>query len=163
MVVVGGTVVCGIVEGGGVVGTRMVVVAGGRVVVGSGGGGGGGGGLVVATGGCGFGVGAAVPGFRGAVVTTEARVVAVVTPGAAGAGGSPEPAVVVVVSAEIGVSGAVDVVVGRCVVVVVVRTVVRGVWLASCCLGEVSPPVATSNSRAARATEARAYSPTLKR
>jgi hypothetical protein len=48
-------------------------------------------------------------------------------------------------------------------VVVVARAVVDGDWLATCCLGELSSPVATSKSRAARAIDARAYSPTLKR
>jgi len=115
----------------------------------------------------GFGVGAAVPVFRGAVVTTGARVVAVVTPGpgTAGASGASKPAVVVVVvspGADVEVGRALEVVVaGR--VVVVVRTARRGDWLATCCLGDVSLPVATSRSRAARAMEASAYSPTLKR
>ena len=55
------------------------------------------------------------------------------------------------------------VVVTRAAVVVVSRAVVVGDWFATCCLGDVSLPVATSNSRAARAIDARAYSPTLKR
>ncbi len=36
------------------------------------------------------------------------------------------------------------------------RTVVAGDWVATCCLADVSPPVATSNRSATRATEARA-------
>jgi hypothetical protein len=35
------------------------------------------------------------------------------------------------------------------------RNVVTGDWVATCCLVELSVPVATSNSRATRATEAR--------
>ncbi len=41
-------------------------------------------------------------------------------------------------------------------VVVVGRAVVDGDWRATCCLGDVSSPVTTSNNRAAKATEARA-------
>ncbi len=47
--------------------------------------------------------------------------------------------------------------------VVVGRTVVAGDWVATWRFGDVSPPVATSKRRAARATEASAYRPTLKR
>jgi hypothetical protein len=45
---------------------------------------------------------------------------------------------------------------GRDVVVVVVARTVLDDWLATCCLGEVSLPVATSKRRATRAMEARA-------
>ena len=115
------------------------------------------GGVVVAGGGAGaVGEGAAVPMLRGAVVTTGGWVIT-----------APKlPAVVVDVGStvdDVEDVEAFDVVVAASVLVVVARAVVEGAWLASCCLGDVSPPVATSNSRAARAIDARAYSPTLKR
>ena len=43
---------------------------------------------------------------------------------------------------------------GRVATVVVGRAVVAGDWVATCCLGDVSPPVATSKRRAAKAKKA---------
>ncbi len=101
--------------------------------------------------------GETVPVLRGAVVPTGGRVVTVVPPG-------PGALVVDVVSTEVDVEldeelevvDAPSVDGGRAVVVV-------GDWVATCCFGELSAPVATSNTRALRATVARAYRPTLKR
>ena len=140
-------------------GGTVTVVAGGDVeeVGGSVVGGSVVGGEVVAGGGAGAVVpGAAVPVLRGAVVTTGGWVTA-----------APKlPAAVVEVEStvdDVEDVEAFDVVVAASVLVVVARAVVDGAWLAACCLGDVSPPVATSNNRAARAIDARAYSPTLKR
>ena len=116
----------------------MVVVSSGCVVA-----------VVVSTGGDVV-AGALVPTLRGAVVTTAGCVV-------------PEPtadgmvATVVVLGPtvdEVEVGAAVDVVVAP-VVVDVGRAVVVGEWVASCCLGELSVPVATSKSMAASAMAAR--------
>lgn len=125
--------------------TVVVVVSGGAVLV------------VVSAGGCVV-AGAVVPLFRGAVVFTGASVVAV---------GPGNPATVVVVGPTVDDVDEVDVssdptsVVVGCTVVV--GPVVDDDWLATCCFGAVSVPVATSNRRAAKAIEARAYRPTLKR
>ncbi len=133
---VGGSVVVGAEVGGGcVVG---VVVAGGGEVVATGG-------EVVAT----------VPGER--VVTTGGWVVA--DPPAEGM----VAGVVVVDSPPRDVELDVELDGGSVTRVVVGRTVVTGALVATCRFGDVSPPVATSKSRAARATEASAYRPTLKR
>jgi hypothetical protein len=99
------------------------------------------------------------PLLRGAVVTTAACVVTV-TPGPPAVELVEGPAVV----EDVDVDGLLDVVVSNTVVFSrKVEVVVEAAWVATCCLGELSEPVATSNSRATRATEARAYSPTLKR
>lgn len=140
----------GIVGGGAVVGGLVVVgatVVGGSVVA-----------VVVCTGGDvvpAVGGGEVVPVLRGVIVPTERCVVAVVSPGAAG--------MVVVDSTveDVDVDEELDVVVAPSVVVG--RAVVEDDWLATCCLDDVSSPVATSNNRAAMATVARAYSPTLNR
>ena len=136
----GATVVAGIevdaVGGGG--GASVVVVCGSVV------------GVVVAGGGGGGDVtGGVVPVFRGAVVATVGWVRTAPPP--------PAAAVVEVVSTvdDVDVLGPLDVVVGR-TVVVVTRAVVDGDWFATCCLGEVSLPVTTSNRRAARAIDAKA-------
>ena len=121
------------------VGGTVVVVSGGAVLV------------VVSAGGWVV-FGAVVPLLLGAVVATGARVVAVVT---------GDPGMVVVlgptvddVDEEVEVSKEpTRVVVGR---TVVVGPVVVDDWLATCCLGPVSLPVATSNRRAAKAIMARA-------
>ena len=153
--VVGGGIVGGTDT---VVGGFVIVVVGGATVVA--GGGGSVVGVVVAGGGevvPGVG-GEVVPVLRGAVVPTGRWVVAVMPPGSAA-----RAAVVVVDSTveEVDVDDVLDVDVTR---VVVGRAVVDvGRWVATCCLGEVSSPVATSNKSAAMATVARAYSPTLKR
>ena len=57
----------------------------------------------------------------------------------------------------------VDVVVAPEVVEVGRDVVVVGDWVATCSLGDVSLPVATSKSMAASAMVARTYSPTLNR
>ena len=133
-------VVDGSVDGSGTVvvvtGACVVVVSGGASVVA----------VVVWTGGE-VGVGADVPAVvRGAVVTTPAGCVvtgppAMVVPGA------------VVEGDEVEVDVALEVVVAR--KVVVGCAVVDDDWLATCCLAEVSAPVATSKSMATRATAAR--------
>lgn len=95
--------------------------------------------------------GGGVPVLRGAVVTTGGCVDPVPPAGA--------PAAVVEVCAtvdDVEEVGPVDDVVVARVLVVVGPAVVDGDWVATCCLGDVSPPVATSKSRAARATDARA-------
>ena len=56
-----------------------------------------------------------------------------------------------------------ELVVVEAAVLEVGRTVVVGDWVATCCLGARSGPVATSKRRVARATDARAYSPALNR
>ncbi len=126
--VVGGDVVVGMVATVELVGTKVEAVGGGWaiVVVGSGWGA-----WVVAVVVCTGGevdVGAAVPVFRGAVVTTGARVVAVVPPGPGPGAGAT---VVLVVSREVDV-GTEDevgprtmVLRGLNVVVVVARTVLE--------------------------------------
>lgn len=120
-----------------VVSCWVVVVAASVVVVSTGAG------AVVAT----------VPVERGAVVfTTGAReVVAVVS-------AEPGGRVVTDVSGTVDEldEGADDEVGARVVGVVVVgRMVVVGAWVATCCLAELSVPVATSNRRATRAMDAR--------
>jgi hypothetical protein len=110
--------------------------------------------VVVCAGGdvvAGAGVVAAV--VRGAVVTTPAWVVGT---------GAPATVVVGPAGADEEVDVAFEVVVAR-ELVDVGRSVVVGDWVATCCLGDESSPVATSNSMAASATAARAYSPTLNR
>jgi hypothetical protein len=132
------------------------VVGGGTVdveAVGGGGGGsvvGGGGGSVVAglVAGGGEVAGGDVTTWRGAVVTTWGWV-------------DPVPPGMVEVDPtvdEVDDVGPPDVVAGAAstLVVVVARAVVDGDWVATCCLGDVSLPVATSNSSAARAIDARA-------
>ena len=118
---------------------------------------GGGGAWVVV--GCGGGwVVAVVPLFLGAVVGTEPWVVGVADP--FGVEVVLDPMV-----DEVDVEAGFEVV-GNCTTVVFNRkvdVVVEAAWVATCCLSELSEPVATSNSRATRATDARAYSPTLKR
>lgn len=150
-IVVGGTVVFGMVAT--VLGTNVedvggggsvVVVGGGSVVA-----------VVVATGGAVV-AGALVPRFEGEVVATEGWVLPV----------PPEGTVATVVVLEPTVDdvevGGFDVVVALSVVEV--ATVVDvGDWVATCCLGDESVPVATSKSMAARAMAARTYSPTLNR
>lgn len=145
--IVDGSVVGGRVDGGmevdavgGGNGASVVVVAGASVVA-----------VVVWTGGeVGAGAGDVATGARRAVVTTPAWVV------------TGPPATVVDDVDEVEVDVAFDVVVAA-EVVEVGRAVVDGDWLATCCLGDVSSPVATSNNMAASAIMARAYSPTLKR
>ncbi|HVL06648.1 MAG TPA: hypothetical protein VM388_11715 [Acidimicrobiales bacterium] len=93
--------------------------------------------------------GALVPMLRGAVGAANGWVVPV----------RPGGIVTTVVVAgstvdDVVVEGSFDVVVGP-VVVDVGRTVVVGDWVATCSLGEVSSPVATSKSMAARAMVAR--------
>jgi hypothetical protein len=150
---VGGGVVGGSVGGTDtvVVGGMMMVVVGGATVVSGGGSvvgvGVWGGGEVVA------GVGGeVVPAFRGAVVPTDRWVVAVVPP-VPGAGA----AVVVLESTveDVEVDEVLDVDV-RATVVLGRAVVDVGCWVATCCRGEVSSPVATSNKSAAMATVARA-------
>ena len=146
--VVGATVVFGMVGGAAVVdGTNVdevgggsvlgVVVAGGSVVA-----------VVVATGGEVV-AGALVPMLRGAVVTTGGWVPPV----------PPDGMVTTVVVLDSTVDEvdveALDVVVAPEVVEVGRATVVEGDWVATCCLGDVSPPVATSKSMAAKAMAAR--------
>jgi hypothetical protein len=136
-----------VVVGGSVGGTKVDDVGGGMVVVVSGGEV-----LVVVSAGGWVVLGAVVPLLPGAVVATGARVVAVVI---------GEPGMVVVLGPTVDdVEDEVDdskeptsVVVGRRVVV---GPVVEDDWLATCCLGAVSLPVATSNRRAAKAIVARA-------
>lgn len=141
---VGGAVVCGMVGTVVVDGTDVEEVGGGvdEVVVS---------GwvvTVVSTGGE-VGGGALVPGFRGAVVATVGWVLPV------SPGGMVATVVVLPTTVEeVDVVGPLDVVVAA-TVVDVGRTVVVGDWVATCCFGEVSAPVATSNSMAARAMAAR--------
>ena len=151
--VVGATVVIGMVVGrvlvGGtnvdeVGGGSVVVVGGGSVVA-----------VVVATGGAVV-AGALVPTLRGAVVTTPAWVVTEPP------GGMVTTVVVLESTVDVDVV-AFDVVVAPEVVDVGRATVVEGDWLATCCFGDVSAPVATSKSMAANAMAARTYSPTLNR
>ena len=160
---VGAIVVGSVVVGGGMVATvELLDGGGGGSVLGGAGVGGGcvvgvvvaGGGEVVATGGE---VGPTVPGDR--PVTTGGWVVADPTAEGMVAG------VVVVDSSTLEDVELDDELGGGSVtgVVVVGRTVVTGALAATCRFGDVSPPVATSKSRAARATEASAYRPTLKR
>jgi hypothetical protein len=131
---------------GGVVGTKVddvggasvvVVVAGGSVVA-----------VVVATGGAVV-AGAVVPPVKGAVVTTPAGVFPVPPLGMVATVVVLEPIV-----DEVDV-GPVEVVVAPEVVDVGRRAVVVGDCVATCCLGDVSPPVETSKSMAASAMAAR--------
>ncbi len=142
----GGTVV-----GGRVGGTEIDVVGGGKgasVVVVDGGGGGSVVAVVVCTGGD-VGVGALVPTLRGAVVATDGCVFPVPPDGMVAT-------VVVLESTGDDVEvGAFDVVVAPEVVEVGRAVVVVGDWVATCCLGDVSFPVATSKSMAPRAMAAR--------
>ena len=142
----GPTVVFGMVVGGAVVlGTKIDVVGGASVVVVVGGGsvvp------VVVCTGGDVV-AGALVPRLRGAVVTTLGWVITA----------PPEGIVATVVVLESTVD---EVEVGALVVVVapevveVGRAVVEGDWVATCSLGDVSSPVATSKSMAPKAMAAR--------
>jgi hypothetical protein len=141
--IVGGRVVGGDVDDVG--GASVVVVVGGGSVVP----------VVVATGG-GVVAGALVPTLRGAVVTTPAWVFT-----------GPPDGIVATVVLEFTVDevevGALDVVVDPEVVEVGRAVVVVGDWVATCSLGDVSSPVATSNSMAPSARAARTYSPTLNR
>lgn len=135
-VVVGGIVrtVDDVVVGAGSV---VVVVGGGSVV----------GGVVVVCAGGDVVAGGFVTTGRGAVVAGAGCVVAM-----------PPAATVVVVDsagADVEVDGALDVVVAPAVVEVGREVVVMGDWVATCSLGDVSSPVATSKSMAARAREAR--------
>lgn len=124
------------------VGARVVVVVSGGAV------------LVVVSGGAWVVTGAVEPLLRGAVVFTGGCVVAM---------GAGDPGMVVVPGPIVDEVDDVDevedsndptrVVVGR---KVVLGPVVDDDWLATCCLGAVSAPVATSNRRAAMAIEARA-------
>ena len=138
----GGTAVTGIV--GCVLGTNVDDVGGGSVVVVVGGGG-----SVVPVVVCTGGevvAGALVPTLRGAVVTTPGWVFPV----------PPDGRVTTVVVLEVVDVGPLDVVVAPDVVDVGRRVdVVVGDWVATCCLGDVSLPVATSKSMAARAMVAR--------
>lgn len=131
-------------------GTEIVVVGGGRgasVVVVVGGGGGSVVAVVVATGG--EVAGALVPTLRGAVVTTPGWVFPVPLEGMVAT-------VVVLESTVDDVDvGPLEVVVAPEVVDVGRRVVVVGDCVATCCLGDESVPVATSNSMAARAMAAR--------
>jgi hypothetical protein len=126
IVVVGGA---SVVSGGGAV--VVVVWTGGEVVPGVG--------------------GDVVPVLRAAVVATGCWVVAAAPPG-------PGTAAAVAVGdsmvEEVELDEVLDVDVTR---VVVGRAVVEvSAWVATCCFGEVSSPVATSNKSAAMATVARA-------
>jgi hypothetical protein len=109
--------------------------------------------VVVVCVGCGV-AGAVVPGFDGAVVTTGARVVAVVpvVPPAGAAVVVVLESTVVELELDVGLE---EVVVGRAVVVGA-AVVEDDPWLATCWRGAVSSPVTTSKSRAARATDASA-------
>ena len=116
----------------------MVVVGGGASVVA----------VVVATGGDVV-AGGLVPRLRGAVVTTPGWVITV----------PPEGMVTTVVVLPSTVDevevGAFEVVVAPEVVEVGRAVVVVGDWVATCSLGDVSAPVATSNSMAPSAMAAR--------
>ena len=149
MVVCGGSV-GGTVVGGRVGGTEIVVVGGGKgaSVVVVGGGGASVVAVVVATGGDVV-PGALVPTLRGAVVATEGWVFPVPADGIVAT-------VVELESAADDVEvGAFDVVVAPEVVEVGRAVVVVGAWLATCSLGDVSSPVATSKSMAPNAMAAR--------
>lgn len=160
VVVTGGRV--GVVVGGSVAtvelvgGTEVDAVGGGSAVVVVSGGGGAVVGVVVCTGGEVAGgdvTGGLVPVLRGAVVLTGGAVVGVKTDDPI-ATVVDVPIDVVVVGPTDVVDGALDVVVGRTVVVGTTTDV--GPWLATCCLAELSSPVATSNRSAAKAMVARA-------
>jgi hypothetical protein len=127
-----------------VVGTNVDDVGGGSVVVG----GGSVVAVVVATGGAEV-AGALVPTLRGAVVATPGWVFPVPPDGMVTTVVVLEPAGTDVVVAPV------DVVVAPEVVEVGRRVVVVGDWVATCSLGDVSLPVATSKSMAARAMVAR--------
>ena len=92
-----------------------------------------------------------VPGDLGAAVTTGVRVLTVV-PVVAGAVGSTDVVDVESTVEDVDADGDVLVVP---TVVVVGRAVVTGELVATCRLGDVSLPVATSKSSVARATAAR--------
>jgi hypothetical protein len=139
-------VVCGSVVGGGTVVCGVTVVLVGGLVVS--------GGVVVS-------VVLLVAGDGAAVMTTGARVAGVVTaavfpPVVAGSVAGVVVATSTLVEEVVespdrvaaGMVTRSEVVVGLMVVV--------GDWVATCCLGELSLPVVTSNSRATRAIEARA-------
>ena len=97
-----------------------------------------------------MGGGALVPTFRGAVVATVGWVPPV------SPGGMVTTVVVLPATVEdVEVVGPLDVVVAA-TVVEVGRRVVVGDWVATCSLGEVSDPVATSTSMAAKAMAASA-------
>jgi hypothetical protein len=101
------------------------------------------------------------PDRGGAVVfTTGARVVPVVPGGWVPDSGSVTGAASTLLDVELDDDGGS---VGGMVTRVVVdgATVLVADWVATCCLGELSLPVATSNSSATSASEARAYSATL--
>ena len=138
--------------GGRVGGTEIVVVGGGScvvsVVVGVGSGGGWVVAVVVCTGGDVV-PGALVPTLRGAVVATPGWVFPVPADGIVATVVELEPTV-----EEVEV-GAFDVVVAPEVVGVGRAVVVVGDWVATCSLGDVSSPVATSKSMAPRAMAAR--------
>ena len=102
--------------------------------------------VVVATGGAVV-AGALVPRFRGAVVATGGWVVPVPP------GGMVATVVVLEPTVDDVDVGAFNVVVAPDVVDVGRRVV--GDWFATCSLGDVSPPVATSKSMAPRAMAAR--------
>ena len=120
-------------------GSVVVVVGGGSVVP-----------VVVSTGGdVVAGAGALVPTLRGAVVTTPGWVFPVPLDGMVATVVVLEPIV-----DEVDV-GPVEVVVAPEEVDVGRTVLVVGDWFATCSLGEVSPPVATSKSMAARAMAAR--------
>jgi hypothetical protein len=91
---------------------------------------------------------------RVVAVTTGARVVAVVPDGRVA---GVVAAVVLTAPVVVDVAGSVELVDCGMVtrVVVVTRTVVVGDCVATCCFGELSVPVVTSNSRATRAIDAR--------
>lgn len=126
VVVVGGGSVVVVVDVGG--GSVVVVVAGGGDVVA---------GTVVA-----------------AVIGVGVNTLAWVVTGPAVTGPTAGAVVDVGSVEDVDVAGAAGAVVGAATVVMVGRGVVEGDWLATCCLGEVSAPVATSNSMAASAIAA---------
>jgi hypothetical protein len=145
-----GGIVDGAVVGGKVGGTEIVVVGGGSgasVVVVAGGGSVVA--VVVATGGAVV-AGALVPKLRGAVVATPGWVFPVPP------GGMVATVVVLESAGDDVVVGPLDVVGAPAVVDVGRRVeVVVGDWVATCSFGDVSLPVATSKSMAARAMVAR--------
>ncbi len=155
VLVVGGMVAgtLDVVTGTVVVGASVVVVGAAVVVVSTGGAGGGGGDVVF---------GADVPVFRGGVVVTTGReVVAVVADGTVSPG---RVTTVVVEDASVLLvdPGTVTAVTGGRNSVTVVVTMVDD-WVATCCFGVAPEPVATSNIRPTKATDAMAYRPTLNR
>ena len=123
-----------VVGGGGASVVAVVVATGGEVVA-----------------------GALVPTLRGAVVATPACVVTEPP------GGMVATVVVLPSTVDEVDAGPLDVVVAPAVVEVGRDVAVVGDWVATCSLGDVSLPVATSKSMAASAMVARTYSPTLNR